>query len=129
MTIYFKNLTVELHILYVLKTRVKFHINQMLYIIWSINLNFYVILDYKNSKFKDLINDITIDLWPFWNFANMEDIRRKCNPMVNLSQFTSNKKILNGIIVLDLELNLLPNFVQNLIKLCLKNFKVVTNIF
>ena len=59
----------------------------------------------------------------------MEDIKRKCNPIVNLSQFTSNKKILNGIIVLDLELNLLPNFVQNLIKLSLKNFKVVINIF
>ena len=75
----------------------------MLYIIWSINLNFYVILDYKNSKFKDLINDITIDLWPSWNFANMEDIRRKCNPMVNLSQFTSNKnkiKNLSGVVVL-----------------------------
>ena len=59
----------------------------------------------------------------------MEDIKRKCNPIVNLSQFTSNKKILNGIIVLDLELNLLPNFVQNLIKLNLKDFNVVTNIF
>ena len=59
----------------------------------------------------------------------MEDIKRRCNPIVNLSQFTSNKKILNGIIVLDLELNLLPNFVQNLIKLNLKDFNVVTNIF
>ena len=47
----------------------------MLFIIWFINLNFYVILDYKNSKFKDLIDDITIDLWSFWNFANMEGIR------------------------------------------------------
>ena len=65
----------------------------MLFTIWFINLNFCVILDYKNSKFKDLIDDIIIDLWSLWNFANMEDIRRKCNPIVNLSQFTSNKKI------------------------------------
>ena len=64
----------------------------MLFIIWFINLNFYVILDYKNLKFKDLIDDIAINLWSFWNFANMEDIRRKCNPTVNLLQFTSQKK-------------------------------------
>ena len=28
----------------------------------------------------------------------MEDIKRKCNPMVDLSKFTSNKKILNKIV-------------------------------
>ena len=72
----------------------------MLFIIWFINLNFYVILDYKNSKFKNLIDDIAIDLWSYWNFANMKDIRRKCNPMVNLSQFTLKKKILSGVVVL-----------------------------
>ena len=30
----------------------------------------------------------------------MEDIRRKYNPMVNLSKFTSNKQILSGVVVL-----------------------------
>ena len=64
----------------------------MLFTIWFIDLNFYVILDYKNSKFKDLIDNIAIDLWSFWNFANMKNLRRKYNPMVNLSQFTSKKK-------------------------------------
>ena len=64
----------------------------MLFIIWFINLNFYVILDYKNLKFKDLIDDIAINLWSFWNFANMKDIRRKFYPTVNLSQFTSKKE-------------------------------------
>ena len=59
----------------------------------------------------------------------MEDIKRKYNPIVNLSQFTFNKKILNVIIVLDLQSNLLSNFVQKLIILSLKNFKVVTKIF
>ena len=33
-----------------------------------------------------------------WNFTSIED--RKCNPMINLSKFTSNKKILSGVIVL-----------------------------
>ena len=61
----------------------------MLFTLWFINLKFYVILDYKNSKFKDLIDDIAINLWYFWNLANIKDIRRKCNPMVNLLQFTS----------------------------------------
>ena len=72
----------------------------MWFIIWSINLNFYVILDYKNSKFKNLIDDITINLWSSWNFVSMKDIRKKYNPMMNFSQFTSNKKILSRIIVL-----------------------------
>ena len=30
----------------------------------------------------------------------MEDIRRECNPMVNLSKFTFNKKILSKVVVL-----------------------------
>ena len=53
------------------------------------------ILDYKNSKFLD---EITIDLWFYWIFVSMEDIRRKCNPMVDLSKFTSNKKILSKFV-------------------------------
>ena len=40
MATYFENLTVKLHILYVLKTHVKFHTNRMLFIIRSINLFF-----------------------------------------------------------------------------------------
>ena len=54
------------------------------------------ILDYKNSKFLD---EITIDLWFYWIFASMKDIRRKCNPMVDLSKFTSNKKKKSGVVV------------------------------
>ena len=30
----------------------------------------------------------------------MEDIRKKCNPMVDLSNFTSNKKILSKVVAL-----------------------------
>ena len=37
----------------------------------------------------------------FVNFVSMEDIRRKCNSMIDLSQLTSNKKILSEIVVLD----------------------------
>ena len=40
MTIYFENLTIELHILYVLNKHVKFHINQILFSIRFINLFF-----------------------------------------------------------------------------------------
>ena len=40
MVIYFENLTIELHVLYVFKTRIKFHANQMLFIIRFINLFF-----------------------------------------------------------------------------------------
>ena len=48
-----------------------------------------------------MIDDIVIDLWSFGNFANMEDIRRKCNAMMDLSEFTSNKKKLSKVIALD----------------------------
>ena len=39
-----------------------------------------------------MIDDIAIDLWSSWNFASMKNIRKKCNPIVDLSKFTSNKK-------------------------------------
>ena len=34
----------------------------------------------------------------------MKDIRRKCNQMIDLSKFTSNKKKLSGIVDLDYNL-------------------------
>ena len=57
-------------------------------------------LDYKNLKFKYLIDDITIDLWYLKNSVNIKDIRRYCNSTVNLSKFISNRKILSEIIFL-----------------------------
>ena len=60
-----------------------------------------IILDYKNLKFKQLIDDIGIDFLYSRNFASMKDIKRKCNLMVDLSKFTFNKKILSDIIVLN----------------------------
>ena len=36
----------------------------------------------------------------FRNFASIEDIRRRCNPNVDLLKFTSNKKILSKVVVL-----------------------------
>ena len=51
-----------------------------------------------------MIDDIAIVLWSSWKFANMEDIRRKCNPIVDLSKFTSNNNIkkrrLSGVVAL-----------------------------
>ena len=51
-----------------------------------------IILDYKNLKYKHLIYDITIGLWFSENFASIEDIIKKYNTMVDLSNFTSKKK-------------------------------------
>ena len=39
-----------------------------------------------------MIDDITINIWFYWYFVNIEDIRRKRDPIVNLSKFTFNKK-------------------------------------
>ena len=81
-------------------TYVKFHINQILFIIQFLIYFLCIILDYRNLKFKYLINDIPIDFCSFGNFASLKDIRRKCNRMMNLSKFTSNKKILSGVITI-----------------------------
>ena len=47
-----------------------------------------MLVNYKNLKFNYLIDDINIDIWFYGNFASIEDIRRKYNPIVNLSKFT-----------------------------------------
>ena len=54
--------------------------------------------------------------------VSRENIRRKCNPIVDLSKFTFNKKILNEIV------SLVYNqvYCQSLIMLDLKKFRVVT---
>ena len=48
----------------------------------------------------NLIDDIIIDFWSFTNFVSTEDIRKNCNPIVDLSKFISNKKILSGIVTI-----------------------------
>ena len=53
-------------------------------------------------QFKQFIDDdIAIDFEFSRNFASMKDIERKCNPMVDLSKFTCNKKILSKVVALD----------------------------
>ena len=48
-------------------------------------------------KYKHLNDELTIDLYSFRNFINMKDIRRKCNPIVDLSIFIYDKNILNSV--------------------------------
>ena len=59
-----------------------------------------IILNYRNLQFKQFIDNITINLKFSRNFASIENIRKKCNPMVDLSKFTFNKKILNKVVAL-----------------------------
>ena len=47
-----------------------------------------------------MIDDITINLYYFGNLANIEDIRRKYNSIMNLLKFTSNKNILSEVVAL-----------------------------
>ena len=47
-----------------------------------------------------MVDDIAINLQSFENFASIEDIRRKGYLIIDLSKFTSNKKILNEIVTL-----------------------------
>ena len=60
------------------------------------------VIYYSIHKFifnNNLIDDIVINLWFFENFASMEDIKKKKSDlMVNLSKFTSNKRILNEVV-------------------------------
>ena len=72
----------------------------MLFTIWHITYFSFIILDYKNLKFKHLIDNVVINFWSFIIFASIEDIRRRCNLIVDLSKFISNKKILSEVIAL-----------------------------
>ena len=57
MVIYFKNLTVKLQVLNILNTHIKFHVNQILFSIQSINLYFMYNFRLQNLKFKYLIDN------------------------------------------------------------------------
>ena len=50
-------------------------------------------------KFKHLIDNIVTNFWFYGNFASMKNIIKKCNPIVNFSKFTSNKKMLSGVVI------------------------------
>ena len=104
MTTYFEILIIELYVFYAFKTHVKFHVNQMLFTIRSINLFLYIILDYKNSKFKHWIDNIVIYLWFYWYFEAIEDIKRKCNLTVDMSKFTFNNIYIYIYIYIQVEL-------------------------
>ena len=56
----------------------------------------------------------------------MDDIRRKCNPMVDSLKFTSIKKNIEWSCNLNLQPSLLSNFIRTVIMLGLKKFRVVT---
>ena len=45
-----------------------------------------------------MINNITINFLFVLNFTSIENIKRKCNPIVDLSKFTPNKNILNRVV-------------------------------
>ena len=47
-----------------------------------------------------MIDELTIDFFIYRNFINMEDIRRKCNLIVDLLKFISNKNILNRVVII-----------------------------
>ena len=75
----------------------------MLLTIQFISLFFhaYIILNYKNLKFKLLIDKITIDLWFTQNFTSTKEIKRKYNLIINLLKFTFYKNILSGIVIIN----------------------------
>ena len=67
-----------------------------------INVFSYIILYLKKHEIKYLIDIIVINFWYFRIFASIKDIlKKKHNPMIDLSKFTYNKNILlSGIIAL-----------------------------
>ena len=65
----------------------------------SYTYSLHITLDYKNLKFKYLIDDIVIEFWSIRNFTRMKNIRRTCNLIVDLEKFTSNKNKLSGVVV------------------------------
>ena len=59
---YFENSTVKLHVLYVLNIHTNFHVNWMFFTFRSINSSFMHYFKLQKLKFKQLINNMTIDL-------------------------------------------------------------------
>ena len=54
----------------------------------------------QNLQFKQFLVNIAI-VFNSRNFTNIGDIKRKCNPMVDLSKFISDKKILGKVVPLN----------------------------
>ena len=48
----------------------------MLFTIWFLNLFLCIILDYKNLKFKHVVDNIVINFWSFKNFTNIKDRKK-----------------------------------------------------
>ena len=46
-----------------------------------------------------MIDNIVTNFWSYRNFASMKNIIKKCNLIVNFSKFTSNKKMLSGVVI------------------------------
>ena len=89
----------------------------------------HIILDYKNSKIKHLIDDISYLSLIFLKFCKHGGYKKKCNLIVELLKFISNKKNIKWSCSLNLQPSLLLKFVQSLIILDLKKFRVVTHFF
>ena len=64
----------------------------MLFTIQSVNLFHIYNFRLWNSKFKHLIDDLTINIWFSRSFVSMKDIRKKCNLIIDFSKFMFNKK-------------------------------------
>ena len=58
----FEIFIVELHILYVLNIHINFYVNWILFTIQSINSTFMRYFKLQKLKFKQLIDDITINI-------------------------------------------------------------------
>ena len=63
--------------------------------------HYITILNYKNSKIKYLIDDIIYLSLIFLKFCKYEGYKKKkCNLIVELLKFISNKKTLSGVVAL-----------------------------
>ena len=60
--LYFENLIIELHVLYVLSIHANFYINWMLFTIRSVNSFFMHYFKLQKFEFKQLIDDMVINL-------------------------------------------------------------------
>ena len=96
MIVFFENLTIVSCMFFIFLI-----VNWILFTIQLVNFFLYIILDYKNLKFKHLIDNISIHFLSFWEFCKYERLKKIYNLTVNLSKFTSNKKILSEIVVLE----------------------------
>ena len=107
----FENITVRLHVIYILNMYIKFHSNRMLFRLYVIYiLNMYIKFHSNRMLFtiwlinffllhNFLLHSLHINWFFSLNFASIKIYNKNMNLTIRFSKFISNKKYIEGIVL------------------------------